>query len=516
MGARALLAVVLGLMLLTVSWFAALLVAAEPAAGVSDGGISSLSAAQPEAPRLDESGSGALSEGPAGGGPLNGSTPPSTGAPSGSTAGEAYRSPGDSTLRGTYGWPGDSLLSAYIAEALAKHPEILGEEAMVKEAEAQQKTASSWMNPMAVLGIMDAPTNLDLSKDPMTEKQVGLMQTVPWPGKLSLGKRAARQGVEEARQTLESARWKQRAMVTMTYFKLAGLLEQKKALEKTLELAEEALRATGIALSSGMESQANFVQARVEKTRTARELVSLQSQIDQARAELAYTVGRVDVGATNADELKDPQLPSDLGSLPPLNREIAAIEKAPTLRALEADSLASYLEWKKSRLAYFPDVTVGARYGFGGKMIDEIPGKPGTFGWVAKENRISVEISFAIPLWAGGNQNAQIAEQKAHLEKASAALANERIELLLNFQKTYLEAQSAAQQFKITRDSLLVPAQMAYRAAILDYQAGKLPWMNLNNIRISLSMLRMELAMEAADYLMKKAELEGAIGRILQ
>lgn len=422
----------------------------------------------------------------------------------------------------TYGWPGDSLLSGYIAEALINHPEILGGEAMVKEALAEQRMASSWMNPMAVLAVMDAPTNLDLNKDPMTEKQIGLMQTVPWPGKLSLEKRAARQGVEGAHQTLESARWKQRAMVAMAYFKLAGLLQQKEALEDALALAEEALKATGIALSSGMESQANFMQARVERTRMARELVSLQGQIDQARAELAYAIGRTKASladsaqSPNSSEVLDPHLPSNLGSLPPFDLVVVEIENAPALKALKADSVAAYFEWKKSRLGYFPDVTVGARYGFGGKMIDELPGMPGTFGWVDRDSRVSVELSFAIPLWARGNQNAQIAEQKAHLEKTSAALVNERIAILSNLQRTYLEAQSAAQQFKITRDSLMVPAQMAYRAAILDYGAGKLPWMNLNNIRMSVSLLRMELAMEAADYLMKKAELEGAIGRILQ
>lgn len=408
-----------------------------------------------------------------------------------------------------YAWPGDSLLSAYISEALAGHPEVLGEEAMVKEARARERMASSWMNPMVVLGVMDAAPSFDLNKNPMTEKQVGLMQTLPWPGKFSLGKKAARQEVEGARENLDAARWRTRTMVAMAYFRLAGLLQEKEALEETLALADEALTATGIALSSGMESQANFVQARVERTRSARELVSLQSQIDQTRVELAQAIGR-----TTAQGLADPELPSDLGSLPEVDGLIAQAQNGPTLKAMRADSIVAYLERKQARLAYFPDITVGARYGFGGRMLDEVPGEPGTFGWMNREGRVSIELSFPIPLWAGGNQNAQIAERTAHLERTKANLANERIELLSDLQQMYLEAQSLAQQFKITRDSLLVPARMAYRAAIIDYRAGRLPWMNLNNVRMSVSMLRMEAAMEAADYLMKKAEIEGAIGKV--
>ncbi|KPJ61164.1 MAG: hypothetical protein AMJ46_02235 [Latescibacteria bacterium DG_63] len=427
---------------------------------------------------------------------------------------DATQENGDSVRGGglveSYGWPGDSLLSGYIAEALSRHPRISGSEALVRAEEARRANASAWMNPKIILALMNAPTDFNLNVDPMTQTQIGFVQTVPWPGKLSSSRRAAEERVNSGTNALEATRWKVRTLVARAYFRLAGLTSERDALREARTLADQTLKVTGIMLSSGMESQANFFQAEVEKARITRQLLLMEGEIEKARAALAYALGR-----ESPDGIKNPELSLDLTSPFELSQITAYLEEAPALKVLKSDSLASHFDLKRSRLEYFPDLTIGARYGMRGKIPQDLPSESGASGWTRLDSRVSLELSFAIPLWPGGNQRAQVEASKARLEKAKADLAEERIRLSAELRSMYFETRSKAEQFLITRDSILVQAENAYRSAVPSYRAGELSWLSLNRIRITLSMVHMELAVLAADFFAKKAELEEAVGRIL-
>ncbi|MFH0777591.1 MAG: TolC family protein [Candidatus Eisenbacteria bacterium] len=410
----------------------------------------------------------------------------------------------------TYAWPGDSLLTDYIDEALSQSPEISGGQAMVDVERARGRMASAWMNPELMLGIMDVPADFATGSDPMVQKQIGVMQRLPWPGKLSVSKRASAERVAGAEADLEAIRWGVRTMVAMSYFDLAGLLAQKEVLERALALAEEQLRVTRIAVSSAMESQANIHAARLERNTIERQLTKLDSDIATAEAALAASVGRWGTAG-----LTRPALLPQVTPLPPVDLE-EALADAPTLKVLRHDSLAAALDLKRAGLSYFPDVHVGARYSFRGKMLEEMPGAAGSSQWMDQEDRVSLEVTFSIPLWARGNQKAEIMERRAMAAKSSEDVAQRRIDLVAQARTAYAEAQSDARQFEITRDSMIADAESAFRSAMLEYQAGRVSWMNLNHSRMRLTMLHMDLAMIAADFNVKRAALEGLLGAVLR
>src|SRR5439155_20653345 len=105
--------------------------------------------------------------------------------------------------------------------------------------------------------------------DPMTMRMVGVGQTIPYPGKLSLRRRAAEREVEAAEAALDAARRQVTRDVKDACYELAfldqalGIVERNSAVLANLIKVSEARYAVGTA------AQQDVLKARVEATRLA-------------------------------------------------------------------------------------------------------------------------------------------------------------------------------------------------------------------------------------------------------
>ncbi len=98
-------------------------------------------------------------------------------------------------------------LQALINEVLKNNPQLQAKDFNLKAARKRISQAEAWGDPKLTLGIMSLPvSDIDFSLEPMTSKQVGLMQRIPFPGILSLKRDIAEKNAAIANYSVEDYR----------------------------------------------------------------------------------------------------------------------------------------------------------------------------------------------------------------------------------------------------------------------------------------------------------------------
>ena len=410
----------------------------------------------------------------------------------------------------------DSLLASYVHEAWQSHPDLEAMRAMVTAESSRTVMSRAWMNPEFRAGLMNAPTDFDLNKDPMTMFQIGAMQQIPFPGKRGAASQAgeARTGAAGAR--VRTSEFDMAEMVAMAYYDLAAALATRQSLERGLELTETMTQSAAAMLSSGMGSQADVLRARLETEQWNQRLVSNQAMIDRKRAALAYAVGRNDV-----QSLIDPILPDDLPDLPdlPAALTVESLNETPEVQQALQQTRAANADVRRARLGYWPDLSVGLAYGIRGDLKTE--GRDPHTGAPAEEvmdqdNMITMEVAIPLPLFYRGNQRAEVSERRAMQRGAEQDVARTRLAKIQELRELHALLQEKLANHRIAADTVLPQAEDTWRATILDYRAAKLPFMTLAEARMSVVMTEMDAIMLRAEAWATYYRWQAALGKPIQ
>jgi len=414
--------------------------------------------------------------------------------------------------------PLNDQLSSYIHRSLATHPDLMSMRAMVTAESSRALMARSWMNPDLNLGLMDVPDNLKFNQDPATAFEIGVMQRVPFPGKLKSAGAAADARIAAASLDLETARQQMAAMVAMNYYDLAALLQLDSLLNGGLALTDEMARAAEAMVASGMGAQSDVHRARLESENWRLKIIASRAEIARAKAALAYAVG---IGIEDAD-LFQIHLPADLPPLPVfdslpvpeiLDRSPSVRLAASRLQVAESDLARAHREW-------YPDADLMLKYGLKPDLkvaggTDPMTGSPLPPGSVNQNNMISLGVTFPVPLFSRGNQKAQIAERQSMRSAAAADLANARLVKIKELQEIRASLKEQNGRCAFINGSLIGRTEALFNSALTDYQAGKTPFMELAQARMSLVMVKMELTMSRAEAWSLNARWRAALGQLV-
>jgi cobalt-zinc-cadmium efflux system outer membrane protein len=392
----------------------------------------------------------------------------------------------------------DSVLLSYIQESWKSHPDLQSMREMVIAESNRASMSRAWMNPELRGALMNIPESLDAHMDPMTMWQIGVMQEIPFPGKLSASGQANAARIQAASASLEDARYQMVSMIAMAYYELAAALATRQALERGRDLTQQIADAAALKIASSTGSQSDLLRARIELEQWNAKLVSNAASIETKRANLAYAVGRSD-----ASSLRDPALPDSLPTepIPALGFAPTAIDSTPEVRKAKYDSIAAESEVHRAKLDYWPNVTVGLTYGIRGYLrtmgTDPMTGES-IAGRAKQDNMISVELTAPLPVFYRNNQQARVSELEAMTRSRSddynrAVLAKEQ-----ELRTIYAQWKERADRFRINQ-SVLLKTEDAWQATLNDYLSGVSPFMNLSEARMNVVMAQMESIMLRAD-----------------
>lgn len=342
---------------------------------------------------------------------------------------------------------------AALERATAEAPSLRGRAAGVSAAQAAAVAADRLPDPTLDLGIRDFPvTGPDawtLNRDDFTMTTIGVSQQFINPAKrrARAARASAEIGIAEA-----GARVELRSVRLQTALAWVDLLYAEKRLEQ-LTLLDGSLHDLQATVAARLASGSARPSQALEPDQ-------LRAQVNDRRAELSANVAKA--RATLTRFTGDPN-PEVVGSPPELNVDratlLAGAATLPSLRAMDAQTVAADADTQLARADKRPDWKVSASYGRREPNYGDL---------------VSVGVSIDLPLFSRRRQDPKIAAASNEAERVRFDRTAAEREVLAALESDLADHLMHHQRLDNARNTL-VP--LANKRAILDrdsYAAGKL------------------------------------------
>ncbi|HEV8363237.1 MAG TPA: TolC family protein [Gemmatimonadaceae bacterium] len=423
-------------------------------------------------------------------------------------------------------------IHSLVARAVAVNPRLRAAQHRVDAARARIGPAGARPDPRLMAGIQNFPITSERTSapsghgspvttrggpDPMTMRMIGVEQTLPYPGKLSLGRRSAEREVDAARADVDAARLEVGRDVRRAYYDIAYADRALQIIERSRLVLLDVIKAAEVRYSVGNGAQPDVLRARVEAARLGEEAVAL---LEDRRAALAALNVLLDLPAdTPLDSTLIPERiaraavsdsaakirfeSGSLGSraadspLPPLGAlQSRAVERSPVLRAHEAMIAAQTASVELARYEQLPDFDVSLQYG-------QRPGLP---------DMITAILSLPIPIQRRSKQNQLLAEARDELSALGAehhALLNE---IRGDVARLYAELERDRAQLALYVKAIIPQGRATLESAVANYQVARSDFLSLLDAQTTLFNYETAYFRTLTSFAKTLAELEQVVG----
>ena len=337
--------------------------------------------------------------------------------------------------------------------------------------------AGALPDPVVSLNALNFPVDtFDFDQEPMTQMQLAVSQSIPFPGKRKL-KRAAAESeahageaqVAERRDALtgavRAAWWK------LLYFDQAlEIVEQnKKLMRDFVDIAE-----TKYAVGTGL--QQDVLLAQLELSRLLDREARLKGRQRGAQAELNTLLDRRPdrevILATTPLNTQLPQLPA----------EALLLDQAAQSRDL-LDVHRNLVDAADDRLALaerdrYPDFRLGAGYGF---RQGQDPVRGGD-----RSDFLSVMFSVNVPLYFGSKQSKAIQQRSSERARSMFSMRSVLRSIETEVARNVASYEAAREQVQLLDSAIIPQAQQTVSAMLSAYRVNEVDFLNVINGQLTL------------------------------
>lgn len=412
---------------------------------------------------------------------------------------------------------GAAALQDLVTEALTRNPSIRAAEARVEAARAAIGPAGALPDPMLMAGVMNQPIGGSDGEDMMAMRTIGVEQTLPYPGKLALQRRAAEAELAAAEAQVEAARWAVTAEVRGAYHDLAFHDRALEIVHRNAQLLSDLIRVTESRYGVGTGSQADVLKARVEASRLAEEAVALTEQRRAAVARLNAALNRPSETPVEAaaipERIARAAVPADASQIeftsaalgaraansplsPLAELQEQAVRRSPVLRAHQAMIDAQAARVELSRKAHLPDFDISVQYGQRSDQSDVV----------------SAMVSVPIPLRKGQKQDLAMKGAEAELAALRAEHHQYANELRAQIAQAYSELERERAQLALFVRSIIPQGRAALESATASFQVGRVDFLTLLENQTTLYNYETAYHRSLATFADRLADLERMVG----
>lgn len=449
-----------------------------------------------------------------------------------STAAAQTRSPArdtastDSTLTATAG------LEVLVRQSVAVNPTVQAAQRRVDAARARALPAGLPPDPTLMAGIINLPLGRMPSSasmqgmptvpngpDPMTMRMIGIGQTLPYPGKLSLRRQEAEREVDATRASLEVATRQVVRDVKDAYYDLAFIDQALSIIERNRDVLASFVRVTEARYSVGVSGQQDVLKAGVEATRLAETAVTLTEQRRATIARLNALLNR-----PTDTPVERPAIPTSvaraavptssaeirftsaaLGArssdspLPPLAElQETAVRHSPEIREREAMIAAQAVRLQLARKEILPDFDLSLQYGQRGGGLPDM---------------VTALVSVPLPVFKGRKQNQLVTGANAELAALEAERAAKVNETRAEVARLVSELERSRAQLALYVKALLPQARASLSSAISSYQVSRVDFLTVLENQATVFNYETEYFRVLSDFAKNLAELERVVGK---
>jgi len=361
--------------------------------------------------------------------------------------------------------------------ALNNNPDVAGLRARADAMQSMPSQAGALPDPTLSFSAMNLPTDtFDLDQEPMTQMQVAVSQSFPFPGKRKLREKAVEYEAQAALSLLSDRRTMLAGQVRSAWWQLMSLDRALEIVDQNQALMRDFVEIAQTKYKVGSGLQQDVLLAQLELSRLLDRELRLQGMRRAAQADLNAMLDRP------ADwQISLPPTPPNR-NLPELPPEAQLLQKAGADRAMidvQRDLVAAAR--KKLDLARkdrYPDFKLGVGYG----MRDGFDAFRGT----DRSDFLTVMLSVNVPIYSGSKQGKAV-EQRTHEMTQQKYALNSALRSVQASISRNLAGYHAARDQVVLLDTAIIPqAQQTVASMLAGYQVNQVDFLNLVNTQITL------------------------------
>jgi outer membrane protein TolC len=370
---------------------------------------------------------------------------------------------------------------------------------------------------------------------------LGVSQTFPWIGKLSLRDDIADASARVARQRYENEKLRLFFEIKDNYYEYYYLGRAIDVVRANFELVKYMERVAQARYKTASTGHPDVIRAQVEMGKLEDTLHSFQDRLVPVVARLNASLHR----PTTTSIPRPTSIPNERLDLADEALLSLLTKHNPTLLALDQEIDRARQEVAHAGLRYYPDVTIGLDYtNVGQAKRTSAPGlsNPAAIGSAARiagatgtpldaytlgqsflrgqapndsgQDIWMVSLSMNLPIWresyASGEREAQ-----ARYQAAIGARTQSENKLVALVQRTLFEHRDAGRKITLYRANLIPKARESIRSTETAFRSGSSSFLDM--VDAERSLLEFELAHERAlaDRAQRLAQLEMLVGRTL-
>jgi len=389
-------------------------------------------------------------------------------------------------------------LASLVSSAIANNPELKSSQARWQMYASKAKQASALEDPMFMFKLQNmlAREPLVFDKDPQSAKVIGITQQIPFWGKRAIKQEIAQHEAESYRWTIEERRLELTRMVKETYYQLWAVDKSLEIIDKNIRILADFVTIAESKYSVGQGVQQDIFKANLEKSKMLDMQITLRQQRASLAANLNYLLYRP--GSTPVGAISDFTLPQLAQSAEQLNA--TALEKRPQLKSLASMTSKGQAAHRLAQKEFYPDFNLSLEYMFREASMND----PGY-------NMFSVGMTFNLP-FQQEKRRAMLAESSSETSMAAEEQNALKNTISYTINDTLAQLERRRRLVELYKGGIIPQAEQSLESAVISYRVNKVDFLTLLDGRVNLFNYERELYESQAEYMMKLAQLEAAVG----
>jgi len=398
--------------------------------------------------------------------------------------------------------PASESLPALVSTAITNNPELKSSDARWQMFRSRIIQAGSLDDPMLMLkiqnGIVSDPLNF--RKDSMTQKVIGISQQLPFWGKRGLKEEIAAKNAESFRWQVEERKLELVRMVKETYYQIYFADKSLEIVDKNIRILDDFITLAETKYSVGQGAQQDLFKSQVERSK----LLDMKISLEQRRKSLGIALNALlfrspETVAGRVPDFEIKPLHLSSGDL-----RATAFDRRPIIKSLQALIEKGEAGHKLARKDFYPDFNVSLEYmqrdpAMGGEGLD----------------MYSLGVTFNLPLQRE-RRHAMVAESDSEIRMAAEELNSLRNGIGSGISDLLATLERREKLVSLYSTGIIPQAEQSLESAVIGYRVNKVDFLTLLDSRITLFNYERELYESQAEYMMKLAQLEAAVGEELR
>ena len=391
------------------------------------------------------------------------------------------------------------LLDSLIEAALKNNPHLQSLHSAVLVDSVKIPQSGALPDPVLTLSMMNLPTNsFALDQEPMTGKQITLMQLFPFPGKLGLKEKISSEAEAVSDANYREYRNQLIRNVKTAYFDLFFIDKSIEITDKNRQLLQEFADIAEARYKVGRGLQQDVLKVQVEISKMIDHLIQLKQKRTVKQAALNTIINKsADNTLGKPQELEFLNFNKTLDSL-----QAMALIYRPLLSGWTSMRIQSSYQVDLAKKDYWPNIGIFLAYTQRNRLQNGSPGY----------DFVSGGLSLNIPIYSGSKQSKKVEETAYHKQMVDERYRQTLNQINFELETKRTSAEKNAELVELFKTGIIPQASQSLESALTGYQTDKVDFLTLINNQITLFNYQLEYYRVLSDYNKDLAGLEYITG----